>query len=588
MERVLVALLLVFVHMLHGQWTDDFSDGDLSTDPVWTGDINDWTVVDNALQLNASDPGNSILRTQYALSSGMAVWEFSVGLDFAPSNNNFFECHFLSDNEIFSNGSGLFVRIGVNGSDDSIELWETVDGDESVLAIGESGLTARAPVARGIRITIDETGLIRLFSRENSAAPYFKEFEVQYEPLQENPGAWFHIFANYTSSNVDGFTLDNIKYADDTDDDAAALTSITVVDRDAISLQFNRSFDLGSSADIANYDIEGLTISSITPGDARSGIVELRFASEFINGRSYDLSYEVKDDVGAVISGTETFTALFGDIPERGDIVITEIMSDPIADESDFIEIYNNSAKIFDISAFQIDNLLGASVRAAIDTQYFLMPSTYLAITENQPETINRYNPISSAKLIENRLPAFANNSGNVSILFNDTLIDSVDYDVAWHQVLVRDPEGLSLERIQINGASNDSENWTSSASEGTPGYENSQGVVLDSPVDVLSITPETFSPDLDGRDDFTFITIGNVPSESIGTLKVWDIHGHCIRTLRNNALLSAGLAVRWDGLRDDGTTAAIGPYIVTLEYFTPSGETGAQKGTIILARELD
>ena len=57
-------------------------------------------------------------------------------------------------------------------------------------------------------------------------------------------------------------------------------------------------------------------------------------------------------------------------------------------------------------------------------------------------------------------------------------MVDEVKYKDDWHFKLIDDAEGVSLERIDPDGTSQDETNWHSAASTagyGTPTYKNSQ-----------------------------------------------------------------------------------------------------------------
>ena len=72
------------------------------------------------------------------------------------------------------------------------------------------------------------------------------------------------------------------------------------------------------------------------------------------------------------------------------------------------------------------------------------------------------------------------------------------------------------------------------------------------------------------------------------GTLTVFDLAGRPVRELLNNALLGVEGAVSWDGIRDDGSKARIGPYVLVLEAYDLQGEVERIRRTVTLAHRLN
>ena len=66
------------------QFTDSFSDGNFTNNPVWLGDIGNFEV-DAAFKLHLND---STANTSYLSTSSNAIingsWEFEIKLDFDP------------------------------------------------------------------------------------------------------------------------------------------------------------------------------------------------------------------------------------------------------------------------------------------------------------------------------------------------------------------------------------------------------------------------------------------------------------------------------------------------------------------------
>ncbi len=78
-----------------------------------------------------------------------------------------------------------------------------------------------------------------------------------------------------------------------------------------------------------------------------------------------------------------------------------------------------------------------------------------------------------------NSLPSFPDDKGFVLLLNQQgDIADEVNYSADWHFKLIDNTEGVSLERIDPDGPSQNALNWHSAASTagyGTPGYKNSQ-----------------------------------------------------------------------------------------------------------------
>jgi len=85
------------------QFTDDFSDGDFTDNPVWTGDLNRFdTNVTLLHHLSDTINGESYLSIECKVAFN-AVWEFDVTLLFDPSTSNYAKVHvFSEDGEVES------------------------------------------------------------------------------------------------------------------------------------------------------------------------------------------------------------------------------------------------------------------------------------------------------------------------------------------------------------------------------------------------------------------------------------------------------------------------------------------------------
>ena len=87
-----LALLANVALQAQNSLTDNFSDGDFTGNPAWTGDLDKFAVLDQRLQLydqQAASSNEALLMTAAPTSlNDSTSWEFFVQLDFAPSTSN--------------------------------------------------------------------------------------------------------------------------------------------------------------------------------------------------------------------------------------------------------------------------------------------------------------------------------------------------------------------------------------------------------------------------------------------------------------------------------------------------------------------
>ena len=154
-----------------------------------------------------------------------------------------------------------------------------------------------------------------------------------------------------------------------------------------------------------------------------------------------------------------------------GSVIINEIMYDPEAGETEWVEIKNISTAIINLKDWSISDILTTPTRAVItDQDYSLQPNEYLIAARDTSFCLNH--PELSAKT---KIVAFGilGNTVDGVILYDyrDGIVDSMKYKSSWGH-----KKGYSIERISDNKSSCDSANWVVSLSseKSTPGKENS------------------------------------------------------------------------------------------------------------------
>jgi hypothetical protein len=189
-------------------------------------------------------------------------------------------------------------------------------------------------------------------------------------------------------------------------------------------------------------------------------------------------------------------------------------------------------------------------------------------------------------------LPSYNDDMGTVVLLYGDTIVDEFRYNDNMHYALLTNTEGISLERIDPEKPASILTNWSSAAESygfGTPANKNSQFHQTSGQNNQeISVEPETFSPDNDGRDDRLFIRYNFVEPGYMANVYIYDGHGRIVTKIAENELLATEGEFSWDGLNQDNTKARIGIYIVYFEAFNLQGEVKGFKKACVLAGRMD
>lgn len=281
----------------------------------------------------------------------------------------------------------------------------------------------------------------------------------------------------------------------------------------------------------------------------------------------------------------------------KGDVIINEIMFDPLTGGSDWVELYNNSDKLIDLFEWQLAKISNGLIanNDVIEQHYLLEPGDYVILTENISQITQNYPASVIGKFIETDVPSYNTDSSSVYLLDNqifppNNVMDKVSYQDDWHFRLLDATKGKSLERLDPLGISDDKNNWHTAAEAigfATPGGENSQ---LNPAVSngTFSFTSETVSPDNDGMEDVLQINYEMEEAGYIGNFTIYDDRGRKIATVFQSELLASRGTFTWDGVRDDNTKASIGQYVALFEAFNiDGGAVFSKKKAFVVAGRL-
>jgi hypothetical protein len=290
-----------------------------------------------------------------------------------------------------------------------------------------------------------------------------------------------------------------------------------------------------------------------------------------------------------------TYSFMFG-IPEtavKGDVVINEILFDPLTGGSDYVEIVNISDKVLSVKNWlfaNIDDDTISNLKPITTQDRLFLPGEYLLISEDSNAVIQDYIIYGTGTFIDTDLPTYSNDSGSVILINNlNQILDFVHYDADYHFKLLSSTDGKALERITFSGESNNPDYWHTASEQvnwGTPGYLNSQ--YIDNVIEgTITLETKIFSPDNDGYQDVCLVNYNFTNPDNVMDVVVYDSEGRPIRTLKDNFYPGVNGFFTWDGLRDDGTKAQIGTYILLITVFDLDGNFSNYKEIVVVAGKL-
>lgn len=405
------------------------------------------------------------------------------------------------------------------------------------------------------------------------------------------------------SVNSNGGTPGTINSVDGifSDSQNPTLLRALVIDPTHVKVYFDEAMNATTIATPSTYSIDnsiGVPVSVSATTDFTAATLTL--VSSIQRGIIYKLtvSSSISDCAGNIISGNNIVRFAIPDTAVKSDIIINEVLFNPYPNEVDFVELYNRSQKIIDLSSLRIanTNLLNDSLEVVypITNEGFLVfPGDYVALTESPEIVKTRYqtnNPAGFVKIAA--LPTY-NDDEDAVVITNSifTRIDQFNYSQDFQFPLLNDPEGVSLERISFNRPTQDSTNWHSAAETvgfATPAYENSQHAEIIDNGSEVTIEPEIFSPDNDALSDVVNIHYHFDAPGYTANLKIFDAKGRLIIHLIKNQLLGTADGVfSWDGISSENEKASVGIYVAFLEVFSAAGNVKKFKKPIVLASKL-
>ena len=376
------------------------------------------------------------------------------------------------------------------------------------------------------------------------------------------------------------------------------LLSATIIDSVSVEVMFSKSVDSASASNLVNYQINN-GVGNATEVNFLSAMFDkatIVFGNPIIRGKESVLTLNnILDCAGNLIDPTSNSAKLFiAKAILANDVLISEVLFNPRQNGVDFVEIYNNTADVLDLKDLQLANVDAtgkpASVKKLASQTILIKPGSYWVATTSQDNVLQNYvteNPNHFIQLPS--LPTFNNDQGTVILSTNGKVVDRFDYSEKMHNPLLKNPDGVSLERISFTDPTNAPGNFASSASSvgfATPTYKNSVSRSGDEVY--VNLVSKTFSPDGDGFEDLLQVDYQFTEGEKFATVNIFSDKGVLVKRLLKNQTVATKGSITWDGFSDGGSKADVGIYIVLFDIFDLNGRTRRFKKTCVLAAKLN
>jgi len=374
---------------------------------------------------------------------------------------------------------------------------------------------------------------------------------------------------------------------------APALLRALALNATTVRAYFSEKLDSTAAASLSRYVLAPATaITRAAPVAPDFRQVDLTLGTPLTASRPLNLTVQTATDCAGNASGPlQSATFALPEAAVNGDVVINELLFNPRVGAVRFVELLNRSPKYLNLQGWQFlrGRVNGKATATQITSGPLVMaPGQVLAFTTDvasiQAQYPTGHDP---ANLVEvPSLPSFADVDTVFLLNGSGMELDRLAYSKALHLSLLSTQEGVSLERIRASGASLGSNFHSAASSVGyaTPGRPNSQAQDELGGNQELTVTPEVFTPDDDGQQDFATLNFHLDQPGYAATVTVYDALGRLTRRLVRNETLPTTGFVQWDGVDDKGHKAAVGYYILLVELFRPSGgEKREYKKTVVL-----
>lgn len=266
-------------------------------------------------------------------------------------------------------------------------------------------------------------------------------------------------------------------------------------------------------------------------------------------------------------------------------LVINEILYRPRPGYLEWVEVFNRGQYSLNINQWKFADARDTVIIPAGST--LVEPGEYYLLAKDSVVIMQYGIPVEKCFIVPG-FPTLNNDADDVKLLsLSGRLIDRVTYSDSW---MGRKTEaGVSLERINPTVSSQVAENWSASVDPGgsTPARKNSLFVEKTELISTLSFSPNPFSPDGDGYEDFTLLQYKLPIQTGFMTVDIFDLLGRRVRRLADYIPVGQQGSLLWDGKNGSGKVCRMGMYVVLIQIFQGERKLYKQyKNTVVLVKK--
>ncbi len=520
-------------------------------------------------------------------------WRFSLkNGNWDPSSSNRFWFYLCADTTKTDLISGFAAGVNISGSSDLLEVWRIRKGKADSLIV-TSDLDWNASTLANINVSRTAKGVWTL--------QYQKPGEAKSKLFSGADATTFSftntgLLFNFTATRAGQLWLDDVSIIKH----AAQLfiEKLVVIDSHLIRLTFNNPV-AASSIRISNFSLTDenkqqipITNAAINSNDSHS--VDISISK--VTGFELLLKVGGIANLSGRIMQPDTISFTFYLPPEKGSVLINEVLFNPFPGGSDFVELVNASDIPVALNQLKLATRsnLGElkQIYPVSSGKRVLQSGEYLVCTKDPAAVMTQYarnNPASFVAM--SSFPSFSDDAGTVVLLnTSQEVIDEFSYSAKMHSPFLADEEGVSLERISPDKPTDDPTNWQSAAESvgfATPGLPNSQTQDKIEVKNEITCEPQPFSPNSDGYNDELTIHFQLDKPGYIANVRIFDAIGRLITHLVKNQSLAQEGNWTWNGKNQSGQKQSIGVYIVLVEIFDSEGHRKVFKKTCTLTDKL-